>query len=126
MEAKEVFDRTKYDKAYKLTLKQIDNNLKNLRWLEQAVLGIYLTLAFNYRLGRSDVVLKGMKDAMMDFISDNVFSGTEPEFASPEAYDWWENLIDASFVENSHPWRPGMTKPDDLKLATSPPKPMFA
>jgi hypothetical protein len=87
-----------YKKAYNITLKLIDGNIKNLRYLNDLVIpGIYSTLSWNYGLGRSDEVIKGMKDAIFDFSAEEF--GFEPTFDSEESYDWWESLCDDWFEQ---------------------------
>lgn len=89
-----------YDKSYKITLRLIDDNPRNLRYLiEVTIPGIYPDLVQNYGLGRSEEVINGMKDALYDFISEEFFGGTEPTFTNEETYEWWENLNDSYFDE---------------------------
>ena len=87
------------DIAYKLTLEQIGGNLRNLRYMTSvAIPGIYNILSHHYGLGRGPATMEGMKDAMFDFISEEL-GGVEPTFVSEEAMDWWEGLSDSYFTD---------------------------
>ena len=90
--------------AYKITLQQIDGNIRNLRYLTSVMIpGIYSILVHNYGLGRSEDVMEGMKDAIYDFIAEEF--GFEPTFESEESYDWWNGLCDDWFNQNFYSQR---------------------
>lgn len=93
-------DKNIYQKAYDITTFLIDKNIRNLRYLSSITIpGIYSSLVTNYALGRNNEVSRGMKDALYDFISENIFGGMEPTFETQESYEWWENLSDEYFNE---------------------------
>lgn len=88
----------KYDKAYKITMLQIDGNIRNLRYLVKVTIpGIYSILSHNYGLGRSDEVVNGMKEALYDFICEEF--GYEATFTSDETLEWWTGLCDDYFEQ---------------------------
>ena len=77
-------------KAYKITIKLIDGNIKNLRYPSVYIRGVLSTLINNYGLSKSQEVIDGFKEAIIDFMSD--IYGCEPTFYNDEAYNYWENL----------------------------------
>jgi hypothetical protein len=87
------------DKAYRVTIKLIDDNPKNLRHLvELTIPGIYFSLVQNYGLPyENQEVIDGMKDALYDKISEFFFGETEPTFTNEETYEWWENMDPSYF-----------------------------
>jgi len=92
---------SKKQKAYNLTLKQIDGNIRNLRYLSNmAIPGIYSILSWNYGLGRSNEVVDGMKEAIYDFVAEDF--GFEPTFETEESMDWWSGLCDDWFEQGWH------------------------
>lgn len=88
-------------RSYNLTLHQLDGNLRNLRYItEVAIPGIYSIISWNYGLGRSQEVIDGMKEAIFDFIGEQM--GYEPTFETDESYEWWNGLCDDWFEQPSH------------------------
>lgn len=119
MEAKTV--KSLYDRAYDITMHELEGNVKNVRYVGQVVIpGLYPTLAHNYGLGRSDEVVKGMKDALFNFIGEYMYDGIEPEFASDEAFEWWEGLNDSFFETMPSGYHEG-----ELRLKEKAPTPLF-
>lgn len=87
-----------YKRSYDITTTLIDGNEKNLRYLISVTLpGIYGILSENYRLGRNDTVVRGMRDSIYDFICEEVMGGCEATFATQETYEWWNNMSDHYF-----------------------------
>ena len=82
--------------------------------------------------GMVDVVLNrmGMRgehptqkiiDACKKAVCDHFYGGSEPEFSSDEAFDWWSSLEPDSFVmggHNSHylHWAPGKEPAHGMQL----------
>lgn len=92
---------SKEKQAYKLTLQQIDGNIRNLRYLTSvAIPGIYSIISHNYGLGRSQDVIDGMMEAIFDFICEDS-GGVEITFVSVEAMEWWYGLKDEYFEQNN-------------------------
>lgn len=88
------------NKAYRTALHLIGDNVTNLRYLSSlAIPGIYQAMTENYGISRSDEAVEALKLAIYDFVSEHVFGGCEPTFATKESYEWWFALNDASFGE---------------------------
>jgi hypothetical protein len=80
-----------YEKAFRVTLKLIENNIRNLRWIEVAICGIYASFP-NYDIPQNDETCQAMKDAILSFLEKY-----ETKFANEEAFDFWQKLNHASF-----------------------------
>lgn len=86
--------KEEYKKAYKITMKLIDGNIKNLRYSKIFVPGI-ITTFLNYGIKINSNTLQAFKDATIDFLYD--YFGVEPTFYTDEVYEWWENLNPSTY-----------------------------
>jgi len=88
-----------HDKAYHLTMKLIDNNLRNLRYTDVYIPGI-IGIFPNYGIEIDQDSIDGFKEAIEDFLAEEL--GFEPTFADDKAYDYWQNLSVETYKHPVH------------------------
>jgi len=78
-----------FDKAYNVTIKLIDGNIKNLRYPQVWIPGIIDTFS-HYGIEVTSLTIDAFKHAVEDFLGKE-FS-CEPTFVNEEAYNYWDTL----------------------------------